>query len=359
MNYLGSIQLLENNIMYYHMKVHEHRPADLWNGSIILITDDAQCRRELVDLIKGIGGRVPGPMCLNYQTREIEQRLNAVAVIIDIANWDDSVQESFERTAEYCNKSKLPLIALSSMRFLDEAIAASDFDIEILLTDNWLKLPAELIVTLNTLITNRNSGLFSGRDELDLVDLKKISADVDRIARVLSQLSGSYQGSSDRDIIPNPIIEPISDPSVSDAQFNFDAQNASTLLPFGKNNGRAVETDGPLSAEKIRDLIKARRLRDQYFDPELFADPAWDMLLDLMAAKMEGTRVSVSSLCIAAAVPPTTALRWIKTMTEEKVFVRRADENDGRRVFIELSDEAAAGMVGYLSMIHRNGLAAV
>ena len=36
---------------------------------------------------------------------------------------------------------------------------------------------------------------------------------------------------------------------------------------------------------------------------ELFADPAWDMLLDLLQAQISHLRVPVSSLCIAAAVP--------------------------------------------------------
>ena len=40
------------------------------------------------------------------------------------------------------------------------------------------------------------------------------------------------------------------------------------------------------------------------------------VLLDLFAAELEGNRVSVSSLCIAAGVAPTTALRWIARMTD-------------------------------------------
>jgi predicted transcriptional regulator len=63
----------------------------------------------------------------------------------------------------------------------------------------------------------------------------------------------------------------------------------------------------------------------------LFADPAWDMLLDLLQAEIAQHRVPVSSLCIAAAVPATTALRWIKTMTDVGLFKRRADPHDGRR----------------------------
>jgi hypothetical protein len=42
--------------------------------------------------------------------------------------------------------------------------------------------------------------------------------------------------------------------------------------------------------------------RARFFQEELFADPAWDMLLDLLQAEIAQHRVPVSSLCIAAAV---------------------------------------------------------
>src|SRR3546814_15436252 len=87
-----------------------------------------------------------------------------------------------------------------------------------------------------------------------------------------------------------------------------------------------------------------RRVREQYFPADLCADPAWDMLLDLYAARLERQPVSVSSLCIAAAVPATTALRWIKTMTDAGLFLREADPDDGRRIFIALAGGAFAAM---------------
>lgn len=104
----------------------------------------------------------------------------------------------------------------------------------------------------------------------------------------------------------------------------------------------------------IRAMIRGRRLRDQFFEATLFADPAWDMMLDLMAARLEQRQVAVSSLCIAAAVPPTTGLRWIKTLTDSGLFVRIADPRDGRRVFIELSATAAEGIAAYLAAIRRS-----
>src|SRR3546814_18726533 len=68
--------------------------------------------------------------------------------------------------------------------------------------------------------------------------------------------------------------------------------------------------------------------------------PAWDMLLDLYAACYERRQVSVSSLCIAAAVPATTALRWIKNMTDAGLLDRSCDPNDARRIFLGISEKA-------------------
>jgi hypothetical protein len=104
-----------------------------------------------------------------------------------------------------------------------------------------------------------------------------------------------------------------------------------------------------LSADLVRSVIRARRLRSRYFSDELFADPAWDMLLDLLQAEIAQLRVPVSSLCIAATVPATTALRWLKMMVGEGLFLRRADPHDGRRVFVELAPAVSEGLRRYFA----------
>jgi len=91
------------------------------------------------------------------------------------------------------------------------------------------------------------------------------------------------------------------------------------------------------SAHVIRRLIRSRRLRDQFLGDGLFGDPVWDILLDLYAADLEGAVVSVSSLCIAAAVPPTTALRHIQILIKRGMVERRADPFDRRRWYITLA----------------------
>ncbi len=98
-----------------------------------------------------------------------------------------------------------------------------------------------------------------------------------------------------------------------------------------------------------RHIISLRRKRTRYFPGDMFSDPAWDMLLDLYASHYEGPQVSISSLCIAAAVPATTALRWIKTMTDDGWFEREADPLDGRRIFIRLSEQARLLLDAYFN----------
>ncbi len=109
----------------------------------------------------------------------------------------------------------------------------------------------------------------------------------------------------------------------------------------------------------IRRLIKARQLRAQYFDAGLFADPAWDILLDLAAARSERRRVSVTSLCIAAGVPATTALRWIGQMVDADLLMRVSDPHDRRRAYIALADTTADAMASYLAEVGAAELAGV
>src|SRR4030095_9132475 len=108
-----------------------------------------------------------------------------------------------------------------------------------------------------------------------------------------------------------------------------------------------------VSAEKVRAVIRARRLRSRYFPDDSCAAPAWDMLRDLLQAEICHLRVPVSSLCIAAAVPATTALRWLKAMVQEGIFVRRAEPHDGRRGFVELAPQTSQAMRRYFAEVGR------
>lgn len=105
----------------------------------------------------------------------------------------------------------------------------------------------------------------------------------------------------------------------------------------------ACETDARL-AESIQSILRARDARKILFDEDLFADPAWDMLLELFLADLLQQKLSVSAACIAARVPPTTGLRWL-TLLERRGLVKRVpDSLDGRRIYVLLSEKGVGAM---------------
>jgi len=113
----------------------------------------------------------------------------------------------------------------------------------------------------------------------------------------------------------------------------------------------AEHTTGSDAARLARTVYRARRARVQCFgsDSDLFGEPAWDILLDLFAAASEGSRISVSSACIAAAVPATTALRWLAALEARDLIERTSDPGDGRRCYLALTDAARRSMELWLA----------
>ncbi|WP_018700547.1 response regulator [Amorphus coralli] len=94
----------------------------------------------------------------------------------------------------------------------------------------------------------------------------------------------------------------------------------------------------------LKALIAARSDRDSIFDPGLFSDPAWDMLLDLALAEASGRATSVTSLCLASRAPTTTALRRIDDLQGAGLIERIPDRDDRRRIVVRLTDRGRQRM---------------
>lgn len=104
-------------------------------------------------------------------------------------------------------------------------------------------------------------------------------------------------------------------------------------------------------AQIARRISHWRRKRDAILAPIIFADPEWDILLDLYAEEACGRAVSLSSLCIAAAVPNTTAARAVNAMVAEGVLTKSRDPDDARRVIIALAESTREKMRNWLMQL--------
>ena len=124
--------------------------------------------------------------------------------------------------------------------------------------------------------------------------------------------------------------------------------------PDGKGAGAGARDRRSKSPEEVlKLLIEMRRIRFRHFETALFTNPGWDMLLDIMALRLAGRQVPVSSACVAAGVPATTALRLISALVEAGLVSRRADPADGRRVLVDLTEDGRCRMEVFLRAIGR------
>lgn len=153
----------------------------------------------------------------------------------------------------------------------------------------------------------------------------------------MSESSGSQSGLSNEQGTPFITLDGQTEPMVINAE-------------AAQKSSRQAKAPLP-DARLLRRILKQRSMRKDFFGLSLFADPAWDMLLDLAAARVEHKRVSVTSLCIASGVASTTALRWIAELNDAGLLVRTEDDVDRRRVFVSLSDKGAVILANYFARI--------
>jgi DNA-binding MarR family transcriptional regulator len=244
---------------------------------------------------------------------------------------EDLLAETLPRIDAAAAAAGLQLVVTLDPESIDVAAGAVlRPDVQLLCQPTTVERVAALVLAGQAAVGTHDLGSTWRENEAER--LQRLNEEVARIAEVLARLT--HQGAS----------EPL-----SSAHY---AQDRASV--FGHEHAPAA-----ISAGDVRRVIRARRLRDTFFSAGLIEDPGWDMLLDLFAAELESTQVSVSSLCIAAAVAPTTALRWIGRMSDAGLFERRPDPADRRRAFMALTPRASQAMSAYLGSLQRAGLSLV
>ena len=102
-------------------------------------------------------------------------------------------------------------------------------------------------------------------------------------------------------------------------------------------SSRKMESFSPRLADEAKAIYTARRSRADHIKIALDNEAAWDIMLDLYWQAYNGRHVSISSACIASAVAPTTALRWIDVLIKEGYTERAPSAHDKRRHWLSLT----------------------
>ncbi|SFG31647.1 hypothetical protein SAMN05518801_11614 [Novosphingobium sp. CF614] len=256
-------------------------------------------------------------------------------VLVDCPLVDARALAALARLDLRAARCEARLIVSTSVDALDEVFACMDLSAPVLLVD---PNRAERVIALGQVLAGFPSARLRELSDDDRLMLLRLSEQVGQIAGRIERLT--------------PDEKHVKDARMSAFRFAEDtAERLSEGLGGMAASGRRSVRPALPDARLVRKIIRQRQQRARYFDAGLFADPAWDMLLDLTAARVEHKRVSVTSLCIASGVPPTTALRWIGQMIDAGLFQRVCDDSDRRRAFIELTEKAADAMARYFADI--------
>jgi len=304
----------------------------------LLVADDGDPSGAEAELaIAAAGGRPLRRLTWADASGPLEEQAGHPVLMLEAGGVDaETLERVLPRLDAYAAGARLPVVAVCNREAIDLfAATLVSARTELLCEPETSdRLAALAVVTLP--LPER---MFERVHEDDGRRLRRLNDEVARIADVLARLAA-------RDEPRDPSLE-----TVAERRQSFG------LMPMG--GGAGEDDDAPaVAAGEVRRAIRARRLREQFFGKHLLEDPGWDMLLDLFAAELERGRVSVSSLCIAAAVAPTTALRWIGKMTDAGLLDREADPFDRRRAYMVLTPRASEGMRGYFAAVRRAGLAA-
>lgn len=122
--------------------------------------------------------------------------------------------------------------------------------------------------------------------------------------------------------------------------------------------GSQAQVDAHAKAN-LATLELLRRLhgaRQTIFGDAVMPEPAWEMLAELMRARLSGERLSVTSLALSSQSPATTALRRIEDLIQCGLATRTPDPTDRRRSYVELTPEGAKRMQVFLEGFARTVL---
>ncbi len=244
-------------------------------------------------------------------------------VLVDCPQVDAERTARLSRLDDRARRSGTRLIVSTTVESLDWVFSCMDQSDPLLLVD---PSRAERVLALGQVMASFGDGRVRELSEDDRLMLLRLSEQVGQIAGRIERLGpGGGEPAASRAVTFAPGHR-------TQVRGNVTASSGEPTLP---------------PPALVRRMLRQRQVRARYFEGDLFSDPAWDMLLDLTAARGEGKRVSVTSLCIASGVPPTTALRWIGQMVEAGLFVRICDDSDRRRAFIDLSEGTVGAMARY------------
>lgn len=263
---------------------------------VLVVDDDHACREEYRELLESLGYRCQlapdGPTALRLISDDL--RIGIVLADLQMAEMDGLTLLD-ELSDRFMSIRPLLAIAVTHERSLDLALRAM------------------------------RSNAFDLLDKP--VSLQSLSAVLRRASAGWSRLAAMFQ------------LRAMAPPSLADL-----ATPESPQVPPARGKPTLVD----LQAYATQ-MMKDRQIRSKFFEAQMLTGPAWDILVDLACAGLQGRSVPTSSACASTQAPFSTALRHVTQLVEAGLVKRTIDPGDKRRTLLELEPETLELMTRYLA----------
>jgi DNA-binding response OmpR family regulator len=117
-----------------------------------------------------------------------------------------------------------------------------------------------------------------------------------------------------------------------------------TLSALPNRRSATTKRELPADLQVLQWLRDLDEQRSKALDGIVKTDATWNMLAELLRARITKRRISVTSLCLASRGPVTSALRRVEQLLQDGLITYTLDPKDRRRKYVELTSEGASRM---------------
>jgi len=226
--------------------------ADAWTESysvpapVLIVGDSEAARERAACTIAASGLRIADRVAIEHAAKRIDLQVSASALWVELgADGGEAMDTLLSRVNADVGSGRYGAVVSAPRALLDPLAARlTDRSIQIVIDGSDADRAAAMAVAYSGV--DDPGRVFDVATDRNSERLRQLSDEVGRIAATLARLSVGPEAALQRSRVPETSAVP----------------------------------DVPL--ETVRSVIRARRLRGRFFPEELFADPSWDMLLDLL-----------------------------------------------------------------------------
>jgi len=108
-----------------------------------------------------------------------------------------------------------------------------------------------------------------------------------------------------------------------------------------------------LLLERARATMEMRQLRHRFFNPAMFGEPAFDMLLALYVTNARPPMVPLRVLSLLIGISEYSAVRWLKFLVREGLALSAGGNGDRGEIQAAITGKGRIAMDEYLKALHR------